>query len=168
MSAAHEFCLAVADLDALARVGARLGEALLPGSVVLLIGDLGAGKTTLTKYLAAALGVMHEVTSPTFTIAHTYECGPGAGVKQLMHLDAYRLRGADDLEAVGLFDALDDGAAAIIEWGDIVASAMPEPLVVSMAFVDDDHRSIRLAAEADSRWALRLASLAVSIGAAPC
>ena len=127
MSAANEFLLPPADLDALARFGSRIGDLLTPSDVVLLVGDLGAGKTTLTKYVAAALGVVHEVTSPTFTIAHSYDCAPGSAIKQLMHLDAYRLRGADDLEDVGLFDALDDGAAAIIEWGDVVASAMKTP-----------------------------------------
>ncbi len=168
MSTSPAFCLAAADLTTLALVGETLAAALGPGDAVLLVGDLGAGKTTLTKLVAKALGVVHDVTSPTFTIAHTYTCGPGSGVAELMHLDAYRLRGGDDLEAVGLFEGLENGAAVMIEWGDVVASVIDDPLTVTLAFVDDDHRSARFVAEPGGQWADRLASLAAAVGARPC
>lgn len=150
------------------RLAAELATRLRPGDVALLVGDLGAGKTTFTKVLAGHLGVDHEVTSPTFTIAHGYSTGRGAAVPVLMHLDAYRLRGADDLEAVGLFEALDDGAAAIIEWGDIVERAIDDPLAISLAFVDETHRSVTLSCAPDSAWTARLAELGDAIGALPC
>ena len=149
-------------------VGSAIARLLLPGDVVLLNGDLGSGKTTLTKFVAAALGVTEPVTSPTFTIAHEYSCGPGPTVRRLVHLDAYRLRSADDLEAVGLFDALDDGAASVIEWGDVVASAVPDALRVELAFVDDEHRSIFFTVVPDTGWSDRFDELRAAIGASAC
>ena len=168
MSTTPAFCLAAADLATLALVGESLAAALRPGDAVLLVGELGSGKTTLTKLVAKALGVAYEVTSPTFTIAHTYTCGPKSGVAELMHLDAYRLGGGDDLDAVDLFEGLENGAAAMIEWGDVVASVIDDPLTVSLAYVDDDHRSARFVAEHGGRWADRLARLAAAVGAQPC
>ena len=168
MSTPPAFCLAAADLAMLALVGESLAATLRPGDIVLLVGDLGAGKTTLTKLVAKFLGVAHEVTSPTFTIAHTYMCGPQSGVAELMHLDAYRLGGGDDLEAVGLFEGLENGAAAVIEWGDVVASVIDDPLTITLAYVDDDHRSARFVAELGGRWTDRLARLASAVGAPPC
>ncbi len=133
-----------------------------PGDVVLLVGDLGAGKTTFTKAAAVALGVDEVVTSPTFTIAHTYETRAGSAIRSLMHLDAYRLRGADDLDAVGLFDALDDGAVALIEWGDIVAAAFDDALVIELGIVDDDTRSIEVSWTTDGHWRSRAPRLDVT------
>lgn len=168
MSTPPAFCLVAADLATLALVGESLAGMLRPGDAVLLVGDLGAGKTTLTKLVAKFLGVAHEVTSPTFTIAHTYTCGPRSGVAELMHLDAYRLRGGDDLEAVGLFEGLENGAAAMIEWGDVVASVIDDPMTITLAYVDDDHRSVHFVAELGGRWADRLARLVAAVGAQPC
>ena len=157
-----------ADIVALSRFAEVVAGALRPGDVVLLIGDLGAGKTTFTKLVASALGVTDEVTSPTFTIAHTYDTGPGASVRSLAHLDAYRLRSADDLDAVGLFDNLDDGAAAMIEWGDIVADAFDAVLRVELSFVDDTTRSVVCCAPAEGAWAERMAAPANEFGVQQC
>jgi tRNA threonylcarbamoyladenosine biosynthesis protein TsaE len=154
-----------ADLNELERVARIVASTLRPGDVVLLVGDLGAGKTTFTKAAAAALGVVDVVTSPTFTIAHAYETATGSPVRSLMHLDAYRLRGADDLDAVGLFDALDDGAAAIIEWGDIVAGAFDDALVIELGVVDENTRSIAMSWDVGGRWSERAFRLD---GGTPC
>ena len=159
------WCLADADLGAVEAAAAGLGRVLARGDVVLLVGGLGAGKTTFTKAVAAALGVVDTVTSPTFTIAHTYETAADAQVPTLMHLDAYRLRGADDLDAVGVIDALDDGAAALIEWGDIVVAAFDDPLIITLGFVDELRRSITVTCTADGRWATRAAQWERSV---PC
>lgn len=141
------------------RVALLIAQVLAPGDVVLLVGDVGAGKTTFTKAVAAALGVAEIVTSPTFTIAHTYETAAGSAVRSLVHLDAYRLRGADDLDAVGLFDALEDGAAAAIEWGDIVAGAFDDALVIELGIIDIDTRSITMSWTNDGCWHSRVERL---------
>jgi tRNA threonylcarbamoyladenosine biosynthesis protein TsaE len=159
MSAVPSLGIPRADVAEVERVAGVVASMLGPGDVVLLVGDLGAGKTTFTKAAAAALGVVDVVTSPTFTIAHGYETAPESAVRLLMHLDAYRLHGADDLDAVGLFDALDDGAAALIEWGDIVAGAFDDVLVVELGIVSDDTRSISMSWDVGGRWSERLLRL---------
>lgn len=156
------------DMALLSRLAEAVAEVIRPGDVVLLVGDLGAGKTTFTQHVARALGVVEPVTSPTFTIAHTYQAGRGAPVPSLMHLDAYRLRGADDLDAVGLFDGLDEGAAAVIEWGDIVADAFEAPLTIAFSFVGDETRSVTCSAPAGSQWTDRIRSISAGMGGPGC
>jgi tRNA threonylcarbamoyladenosine biosynthesis protein TsaE len=110
----------------------ELARVLLPGDVVLLIGDLGAGKTAFTKALARSLAIDEPITSPTFTIMRTYDGSlPGGTTVVLAHLDAYRLEHADAIEDLGLLELLDRGAVAVIEWGDLVAEAFDTaPLVI--------------------------------------
>lgn len=137
------------DLDATDRFGAALASTLEPGDVVLLVGDLGAGKTTLVRSLAAQLGVRDPVVSPTFTIMrHLPFTGPSGRPGLLLHLDAYRLTGAPDLDDLGLFELLDDGAIAVIEWGDVVRDAFDESSgVVVVELLPGDDPSERIA-----RW----------------
>ena len=99
----------------------RVAMALRAGDVVLLIGDLGAGKTTFTKALAQGLGVDEPVTSPTFTLVRTYATATDL---VLVHIDAYRLDGPDGLDDLALPELLEDGGCAVIEWGDLVAGAL--------------------------------------------
>jgi len=101
----------IADPDAMARFGAVLAEQLRAGDTVLLTGKLGAGKTTLTRGLGAALGVRGTVTSPTFVLARTH---PRFDGPPLVHVDAYRLRDAAELDDLDLdFSA----SIVVIEWG---------------------------------------------------
>ena len=90
----------------------RIADTLKGGEIILLEGELGAGKTTFTKGLAKALGVTEEVTSPTFTLMNVYEDGR----LPLCHLDMYRLEGEDDAEELGLFDTVPENAVKVIEW----------------------------------------------------
>ena len=90
----------------------RIANTLDGGEVLLLDGDLGAGKTTFTKGLALALGVKEEVTSPTFTILNVYE----SGRVKLNHLDMYRVESADELAELGIEDCFDEDAVTVIEW----------------------------------------------------
>jgi tRNA threonylcarbamoyladenosine biosynthesis protein TsaE len=115
-----------------ALIADELARVLLPGDVVLLIGDLGAGKTAFTKALARSLAIDEPITSPTFTIMRTYDGLLSSGLPSLLaHLDAYRLEHADAIEDLGLFELLDRGAVAVIEWGDLVAEAFDTtPLVI--------------------------------------
>ena len=100
--------------DETIELGRRLGALLREGDVLVLTGDLGAGKTQLTKGIAAAMGVTADVTSPTFTIQMVY---PGSEM-DLNHFDLYRLERADQLEDTGLFDVLGADGVCVIEWGE--------------------------------------------------
>ncbi len=95
-------------------LGEQLGRALRPGDVLVLTGDLGAGKTQLAKGIARSLGIDGAVTSPTFTIQMVYH---GRDL-DLNHFDLYRLEHADQLEDTGLFDALGADGVCVIEWGE--------------------------------------------------
>lgn len=99
------------DPDAMARLGALIAAELRAGDVVVLAGELGAGKTTLTRGIGAALGVRGTVTSPTFVLARTH---PRDGAPPLIHVDAYRLGGADELDDLDL-DL--DASIVVVEWG---------------------------------------------------
>lgn len=90
----------------------KLANTLDGGNVILLSGELGAGKTTFTKGLAKALGVKEEVTSPTFTILNVYE----SGRVKLNHLDMYRVESADELAELGIEECFDDESVTVIEW----------------------------------------------------
>ncbi len=101
-------------------VAAALAPLLRPGDVLLLSGDLGAGKTVFTQGLAAALGVVEPVTSPTFTLAQSYE-----GRMRLHHLDVYRLENLGEVLDLDLPEVLDDDAVVCVEWGEVVIGALP-------------------------------------------
>ena len=100
----------------------RLAAELKPGDVVCLEGELGAGKTTFTQGLAAALGASGRVTSPTFCIVQEHR-GPDVF---LVHMDLYRLRSEDDVLAIGWEDYLSEGAILVVEWPERAGNLIPE------------------------------------------
>lgn len=102
--------------------GRELAAVLSAGDLVILDGPLGAGKTALTRGLAAGLGVAGRVSSPTFIIAREHRPGPG-GRPGLIHVDAYRLAGLDDLDALDLDTDLAD-SVVVVEWGEGVAERL--------------------------------------------
>lgn len=102
-------------------IARKFAEGLKPGDVICLEGDLGAGKTTFTQGLAAALGVSGRVTSPTFCIVQEHS---GEG-KLLVHMDLYRLHGEEDVEAIGWEDYLARGAIMVVEWPERAGSLIP-------------------------------------------
>ena len=116
-------------------LGKKIGEALQAGDVLVLTGDLGAGKTQLTKGIAAGLGIDADVTSPTFTIEMVYE----GGRLPLYHFDLYRLDDPDQLEDIGLYDVLGSDGVCVIEWGEQFADEIgPERVDVYVRRLDDE------------------------------
>lgn len=101
-------------------VGASLAPVLLPGDVISLSGDLGAGKTAFVQGVAIALGVESRVTSPSFTIVHEYE-----GRFPIIHLDVYRLDSFQQVIDLGFEEYLDPHSIVLIEWGEAIAPMLP-------------------------------------------
>lgn len=122
-------------------VGAALSPTLLPGDVLSLTGELGAGKTVFVQGLAAALGVEGRVTSPTFTIVHEYE-----GRYPITHLDIYRLDSFQEVLDLGFEEFLDPSSIVVVEWGEAIGPLLPRRfLEVDIRRVDegsDDDRRI--------------------------
>jgi tRNA threonylcarbamoyladenosine biosynthesis protein TsaE len=122
-------------------LAARLADALPPGSVLALHGDLGAGKTTFVQGLARGLGIQESVTSPTFAILSLHR---GAG-KTLVHVDAYRIEGARALEDLMIDDFLVAPWWAAIEWPEKVADWLPvDALHLDLHHTPDQRHAIRL------------------------
>ncbi len=122
--------------------GRRLGQLLGPGDVVALRGPLGSGKTTLTKGLAEGLGVEEPrwVTSPTFVLVHQYQ-----GRLPVYHIDAYRLRGPADAEAIGAEEMFFGDGVTIVEWAERIETALPaERLEVALEIGGEEEREISL------------------------
>jgi len=118
----------VADAEAMRALGGRLARVLEAGDLVLLGGELGAGKTTLAQGIGAGLGVRGPVTSPTFVIARVHPSLSGG--PPLVHVDAYRLGGWDELEDLDLEATLDE-AVTVVEWGEGFAEGLaPDRLEV--------------------------------------
>lgn len=132
------------------QLGEALGALARPGDVVLLSGDLGAGKTHLTKGIARGLGVTEEITSPTFNLVLVHD-----GRMPLYHVDLYRLDRADQLEEIGYFDALEGGGIAVVEWGDRFADARPADAVdVRLEIEGDEARVLSVEAQGERGHAL--------------
>ena len=113
-------------------VGQEIGRLLAAGDVVLLHGDLGAGKTTLTKGIADSLGVAEEVQSPTFTVVAEYRAPQLGRDHWIIHVDLYRVGGESDLLSIGLDDVLDrDDSVVVVEWPERAGRAeLPARLLV--------------------------------------
>ena len=102
--------------------GHQLAEKLQPNTVIALIGDLGTGKTTLSRYIAEGLGVKETITSPTFTVVLEYH----SGRLRLYHFDVYRVNDPDDLFEIGAEEYFYKGGVSIVEWADQVAEILPD------------------------------------------
>lgn len=126
-------------------LGERLGALLHPGDIIALEGNLAAGKTTLTKGIARALGVEETITSPTFCLVSEY-----AGKLPLYHFDVYRLQGADDFFDVGADEMLYGNGVCVIEWSEKIMEALPK-------------RTIRIKIESETREGSEISSRSISI-----
>jgi tRNA threonylcarbamoyladenosine biosynthesis protein TsaE len=108
------------------------------GSLIILTGPLGAGKTTLVQAMAKALGSTAQVSSPTYTLVHEYPTPEGT----LVHVDAYRLPSTDALIDLGLEDYLDRSRLTVVEWGEGLLTTFPDAWQVTLSFVGDDRQVI--------------------------
>jgi tRNA threonylcarbamoyladenosine biosynthesis protein TsaE len=122
--------------------GATVAGLLLPGDVLLLNGELGAGKTSFTQGLAAGLGVTADVLSPTFALMSEYR----QSRIPLLHVDAYRLSSAAEADQLGLDEYLDSGWAVVVEWAGNIPGALPDDAVEMLFEYEGDARRVWLRA----------------------
>lgn len=127
------------NLNETEKFGIFLGENLKPGDVVCLNGDLGAGKTTLTKSIAKGLGIDDYVTSPTFTIVNEYY-----GKTDLYHIDTYRLDDKIDVDYLGFDEYFYSDGVTIVEWAEKIRDALPEEYMEINIKSHDDMRDLEI------------------------
>ncbi len=128
--------------EATIELGRRIGRSLGRRAVVLLIGELGAGKTTLAKGIIQGLGAAEpdEVASPTYTLIHEFGEDP-----KVYHIDLYRIEHASEVVALGIDEILDRGAVVLVEWGERFPELWPADRVeIRLEWVDDSARRIRV------------------------
>lgn len=141
--------------------GESLGSKLGPGDIVALFGDLGAGKTTITKGIARGAGVEAEVHSPTFTLIHEH---PGRA--PFYHVDLYRLTEEEEIEWLGMDDYFYGEGIVVIEWADRAPTLLPsERIEINLKTVGDEQRQIHIDATSER---LRLIVKSVVSNAGPC
>lgn len=143
--------------EGLADLADALAAVLAPGDVVFLQGELGAGKTTLTQYLARALGVGADqyVSSPSFALLHEYN-----GRLPVYHMDLYRLSDTEDVEAAGLVDYLEQQGVTLIEWPDRLGSLSPDSrLDIHLEILPDGGRQLIMAPRGNS-WRQKIGRVA--------
>jgi tRNA threonylcarbamoyladenosine biosynthesis protein TsaE len=140
-------------------LGTRIGGILRPGEVLLLVGDLGTGKTTFVQGLAAGLEISRRPRSPTFTMVHTYD----GGKYPLVHVDLYRIDNTTEVLGLGLEELLEPPAVAAVEWGEKATSIVGDHyLELDFTWEDsDDVRNIRFLPV--GRWQSRMGDLSEAV-----
>ena len=138
-------------------IAAELAAVARSGDLVVLAGEMGAGKTAFAKGFGAALGVSEPITSPTFTLVHSYDT---PGKVTLHHADIYRLNTHNEVADLALAELLEYDGIVLVEWGDVVAQSLGDHLVVRLDPDpdDEDARLISLSATGRS-WAARWARI---------
>lgn len=146
-----------ANVDDTHRIACAIAGLVRPRDLVLLIGEMGAGKTAFVAGFAKAFGVHGDdhVSSPTFTLMHSYT----SGRIPLHHADLYRLTSLAEVADLGIRELVDMGAVGLVEWGDVARDVLGDGLSVSLVAdeVDDDKRTITIDVEGhtwDTRWEL--------------
>jgi tRNA threonylcarbamoyladenosine biosynthesis protein TsaE len=160
MRASSELTARTTSADETRALAEALAGLARPGDLLVLAGDLGAGKTAFTQGFGRGLDVTEPITSPTFTLAQQYD-----GRMVVHHLDVYRLDQLNEVADLGLSELLDDGGVVLIEWGDAILPMLPNDyLEVRLTFgAGDDDREISLRTVGRS-WAVRQVSLLDAVG----
>lgn len=122
------------------KLGQKIGSSLFPGAVVCLNGDLGAGKTTMTKSIAQMLGIEEDITSPTFTIVNEYTDGN----IPLYHFDVYRIGSSEEMYEIGFEEYIDSKGICIIEWSNIIEDILPKDRLELLITYENEGRMARL------------------------
>ncbi len=148
-------------------VASAIGRVARPGDLIVIAGQMGAGKTVFAQGFARSLGVHEPVTSPTYTLIHSYQTGAAT----LHHADLYRLEHTTEVADLGLAELLDDDSIVLVEWGDVVDLGPHLRVELRIddadAGADDDdgdaeRRAIAITSS-DKRWALRWPRLEVAL-----
>jgi tRNA threonylcarbamoyladenosine biosynthesis protein TsaE len=140
-------------------LAASIAELARAGDLILLAGDLGAGKTTFAQGFGAALGVSERITSPTFTLVSQY-----TGRLELNHLDVYRLDQVEEVIDLGLAEMLDEGGVTLIEWGDTIIPALPaDYLEVRLRLGEGDDDRVVETQMVGPRWSARARGLSTAL-----
>ena len=117
-------------------IAAAVASLTRPGDVIVLAGEMGAGKTAFAQGFGAALGITEQITSPTFTLVHSYPLGKIT----FHHADLYRLSTQHEVADLALAELAEDGGILLVEWGDVVESSLGEHLTIHLAApLDLDH-----------------------------
>ena len=138
-------------VDATRALAAALAELARPGDLLLLAGELGAGKTAFAQGFGLALGVTEPITSPTFTLASQY-----SGRLELNHLDVYRLEQLNEVLDIGLPEMLDEGGVTLVEWGDSIIPALPaDYLLIRFSYGTGDDDRLLVLEPVGGGWSAR-------------
>lgn len=122
-------------------LGEKIGKKLSKGDVIAFKGDLGAGKTTITRGISIGLGLGDNVTSPTFALVNEYR---GKEIS-LIHFDMYRITNSDDVELTGFWDYIEEGCILAVEWSENISDVIPRnSIIISFKRIDDNTREIEI------------------------
>ena len=146
-------------------IAASLAGLARRGDLIVLAGEMGAGKTAFAKGFGRAIGVMEPITSPTYTLVHSYP----AGRVTLHHADIYRLTTHHEVADLAFAELLESDGIVLVEWGDVVASSLGDHVVVRLEFddADEDARHIVISAAGRS-WAVRWEEIERRLAAFRC
>ena len=143
--------LRASSIDDTHAIAACIAKLARTGDMIVLAGEMGAGKTAFAQGFGAALGVTEPMTSPTFTLVHSYELGRIT----LHHADIYRLSTRNEVDDLALSELLEADGIVLVEWGDVVANALGEHLLVRLEQGDDESARTLTVSGNGKSWAGR-------------
>ncbi len=122
------------------KIGQKIGKRLFPGAIICLNGDLGAGKTTITKSIAKAMEIDDDITSPTFNIVNEYTDGK----LLLYHFDVYRISSSEEMYEIGFEEYINSDGVCIIEWSNLIEDILPEERLELLLTYEGEGRKISM------------------------